>query len=524
MAGEPGIGYRGHNQTMPSLRPTIIFLATLAVAPILAGAQDSGIQLPDIGDSSGAIVSLQDEREYGQALMREFRRLAHVVEDPLVEDYIQHLGYSLVAHSDQPESAFTFFVVDNGAVNAFAAPGGYIGVHHGLILAAESESELAGVLAHEVAHVTQRHLARAFESRQKINLPMMLLILGAAIAASGDVDAMNTAVVGGQALLAQMQINFTRANEYEADRVGIQTLARAGYDPQGMSSFFGKMARLAWNYGEGPPEFLRTHPVNTTRVAEAKNRALHIQVGDAPDRDSENFFVIRERLRVLTAERPQEVLAYYRQMKESDGFGMPEQYGLAMARLQAQDPVGAYEALENLSRERPDSLPIQLTMAEIELLSGRADAAHVRFDGLHARYPGSLAVTMAYADALLKSGQPGSADRADALLRPLLTQFPNVANLFLLYSRAARETGDSIRAREAFAQHVYLQGRVYDAVTQLRNLLESPELNYYQRARVEARLGELEPILARIQRERGWDPSEGKDRPGIDSRHALTYR
>jgi predicted Zn-dependent protease len=490
----------------------------------VASAQESGVQLPDIGDSSGAVVSQQDEKEYGQALMREFRRLAHVIDDPLTESYIKHLGYSLVAHSDQPERDFTFFVVDNQAVNAFAAPGGYIGIHTGLILTAESESEVAGVMAHEVAHVTQRHLSRAIESAQKVNLPLMLLMLGAAIAGAGDADVMSSALIGGKALMAQMQINFTRSNEHEADRIGIQTLARAGYDPNGMASFFGKMTRLAHNYGDGPPEFLRTHPIGTTRIAEAKNRAAQVEVSNAPDRDTETFFFIRERLRVLSAENPQDTLVYYRRMGESGQFGVAEQYGLALAHLATQDPVGAFETLENLARERPDSLPVQLSMAETELLSGKGGDAERRFETLNERFPGSLPVTIAFADTLLKVGGPQRVKKAEALLRPLLTRHPEDASVFLIYSRAANDSGDRVKAQSAHAQYVFLQGRVYDAVAQLRNLLDSTDLDYYQRARVEARIAELEPILARIQRENGWDPSEGKDRDGALPLRAMTLR
>ncbi|MEM9304047.1 MAG: M48 family metalloprotease, partial [Pseudomonadota bacterium] len=257
-------------------RLILVLLLVLAVAPVQA--QDDGIRLPDIGASAGAVISERDENAYGEALKREFTRLAKIVDDPLIAGYFRLMGYSLVAHSDRPDGNFTFVVVDDDSINAFAAPGGFIALHSQLILTAENESEVAAVVAHEIAHVTQRHIARRIESAQKMSLPMTLLMLGAVLAGSGNGDAAQAAVVGTQALMQQMQINFTRANEYEADWVGIRKLAAAGYDPDAMASFFAKMARENRGYGARIPEFLRTHPVESTRIAESKNRARQVTV------------------------------------------------------------------------------------------------------------------------------------------------------------------------------------------------------------------------------------------------------
>ena len=502
-------------------------ITTLAcgILVMLAGsswASGEGIKLPDIGDSSRAIVSEQDENAYKEALIREFRRTARVIEDPLVAGYLRHLGYSLVAHSEDSDREFSFFVVDSSVVNAFAAPGGFIGIHSELILTADNESELAGVMAHEVAHVTQKHLARAIESAQKISIPMMLLMVGAAIASRGDAQALQTVMVGGQAIQQQLQINFTRSNEHEADRVGIQTLARAGYDPYGMAGFFQKMSRIARNYGQGPPEFLRTHPVESTRIAEAKNRAAQIRVDDPPQRDPESFLLIKERLRVLTTESPTELLEYYSKQIEIGKAGVAESYGLSLAYLANQDPVGAFEALAPFADSHADSLPIQLTLAQIEFIAGHAEDSGRGFKALLDRFPGNRAVASTYAEALLESGGAKQAGTAEAILKPLLARSPNDSELFQLYSRAADQAGFEVRAKEAFAHHIFLLGRVYDAVSQLRELLKSPELDYYQRSRVEARLAELQPILARIERQHGWDPSEGKTEG--DSRGRLAER
>ncbi|MDJ0656353.1 MAG: M48 family metalloprotease [Xanthomonadales bacterium] len=487
-------------------------LLLLLVCPARSSTED--IKLPDIGTSAGAIVSEQDERRYGEALVRELNRLAHVIDDPLVESYIRHLGFRLAAHSDEPSRNFHFLLIDNKAVNAFAAPGGVIAIHSGLMLLAENEAELAGVVGHEIAHVTQRHLARRMESAQKMSIPMMLLMLGAAVAAGGEGDGVPAAVIGTQGLMQQMMINFTRANEYEADRIGIRTLARAGYDPEGMATFFEKMGRIARNYGGGNiPEFLRTHPVSASRVAEAKIRAGTTQITNNPEWDPDQFYLIRERVRLLTENRPEQLLAHYRERFDTGKANMADTYGLAMAQLNNHDLLNATETLGPLAREHPASLPIQLGMAQIESASGRQDLAKDRLNRALERFPGNLAVSTAKAEILLNHGGKDGAARAEALLRPLLTRYPDNASLFLQYSRAADKTGEWVRAEEAYADHVFLLGRVYDAVTQLEKLLKKPELDYYERSRVNARLDEIRPILAEIQREKGYDPSETRDRP-----------
>lgn len=497
-----------------------VYAIVVALLSFAAGASNDGIRLPDIGDSSGAVITQADEEAYGQALMREFRRLAHIIDDPLIEDYIDHLGYSLVSFSDEPERDFHFFVVDDDNVNAFAAPGGYIGMHTGLMLKADNESEVAAVMAHEVAHVTQRHLARAVESAQKMTLPMTLLMLGALLASGGDGDAVQTAVIGSQALMAQMQINFTRANEYEADRLGIHTLSKAGYDPAGMASFFGKMQRLSRGAGVQVPEFLRTHPVETSRIAEAKDRAESMSPIDQDRRDPGYFLLIKERTRVLTADRPEDLLRYY---IDNGADELHEAYGLALAQLALGDAVAAAETINPHLSLGTNSIPLELLKAE---LAFSFDGSRKPFEELSDLYPENRPISLRYAELLLEESEDKSARKAERLLRPLLTRYAEDAKLHLVYSQAADRSGMPIRASEAYAQHVYLQGRVYDAVTQLRKVLDTPGLDYYARARVEARLMELEPVLAEIERENGWDPSEGRStgRRRIGSNTRLTLQ
>ncbi|MCW5579478.1 MAG: M48 family metalloprotease, partial [Dokdonella sp.] len=233
----------------------------LAFAAGLDAAERNAIKLPDIGSSAAALATPQELREYGAGMLQELRAYDLVLDDPLLSDYISSLGYRLVAASERADSGFTFFIVRDQQINAFAAPGGYVAVNAGLMIAMDSEDELAGVLAHEISHVQQQHILRAFEDQQKMSLPIMLAMLGVMIAAAGrNDDAAPAALVAGQSIMIQRQINFTRGDEAEADRVGIQLLARAGFDPNAMAGAFQQLQKVMRVNGIDVPEFLRDHP------------------------------------------------------------------------------------------------------------------------------------------------------------------------------------------------------------------------------------------------------------------------
>ena len=494
-----------------TLISSVVAGCTLFAAPV--SAQDD-FSLPDIGNSAGSVVADHDERAYGRALMREFHRRAQTIEDPLLIDYIDHLGYKLVSHSNDPSRSFTFFLVNSDVVNAFAAPGGYIGIHSQLMLEAEDEAELAGVMAHEVAHVTQRHIARAIEARSRMSLPMTLLMLGAiaAGAATGNGDALQAGVLGTQAAAAQLQINFTRHNEHEADRIGIQTLAKAGFDPIGMADFFGRMQRISRNYSKAPSEFLRTHPIEATRIAEAKNRAEQMQYKPTPGYDPQTFQFMRERVRVLSSKKPQQLIAYYRDQISQREDHAAQRYGLALTHLALNDPIAATEALQSLGTEHQQRLAVRLAQAEVNFAGQPSHGNNETFAELIEQYPDNLAVIKSWADSLVERNAAGDAKKAERLLRPLVLRNADNANLQRSYTLAADGAGFPVRAGEAYAQQMYLHGRLHDAVSQLENLAQYQTLDYYQKARIDARLERLVPELEELQEEGGWDPSEGKGR------------
>src|SRR6056297_524508 len=259
-----------------SWRRAMAWLAACAVAlqPLASLAQE-GVQLPDLG-SSGEVLPPEEARTFPNDFRNYMSAQGMLVEDPLIESYFTEMGYRLVMHSSGRTQNFHFHVLKVPGINAFAAPAGVVALNAGLILAARSADEVAGVLAHEVSHVTQNHLSRGIEESQRISLPVMLatlgLVMAGGLAGGMDGETAQGILAAGMGISQQSQINYTRQNEAEADRIGIQLLAKAGYDPEGMVSFFDTLNRWVRTQGDGPPEYLRTHPMTITRVAEARQR------------------------------------------------------------------------------------------------------------------------------------------------------------------------------------------------------------------------------------------------------------
>lgn len=262
--------------------PLAFLVAAIAVLTSHGYAADT--RLPNLGSSAGNIASPEEQRQYGFYVLHELRNQNAVLDDALLADYLNTLGYKLVSYSPQPDQSFTFFIVRENEINAFALPGGFVGVNAGLITTSDTEGELAAVLAHEVSHVTQNHLIRAVEAEQKMT-PLMLAGMLLAVVAASKSSPYSTsnsdigAIAAVQGLAEQMRINFTRADEAEADRVGIATLAKAGFDPDAMAGFFERMQRaLRPGFDENDvPALLMDHPVTTTRITEAKARAEQIK-------------------------------------------------------------------------------------------------------------------------------------------------------------------------------------------------------------------------------------------------------
>jgi predicted Zn-dependent protease len=464
----------------------------VAVVSLSAVGQSGRVNLPELGNSASDVLSASEEQEYAEGLIRQMRAYELLIEDPLINDFFSDMGYNLASHSDQPEAAFNFVVLDQPVVNAFAAPGGVIALNSGLILLADTQDEVAGVLSHEIAHITQLHMYRAFEKGKTMNVIAMLAMLGLILASGGDGDVITGAVVGAQGMAAQAQINFTRHNEIEADRVGIRTLSAAGYDPQGMADFFEKMGQTNRANGEGPPEFLRTHPVSVNRVAEAKSRIQNLPSVEVSE--GRQFYIMRARLRALLEESPKKAIKYFEtelQNPLTDARRNGLLYGLAIARQNNAEFDQAETILSGLLEKEPYRLAFQLQMANMNLQRGRDDQAIESLSELYLTFPGNQAIALEYGRALLNQGDADRAATAIEVLKQQLVSRKTDPALYALYARAASIAGNEVRATEAIAESYYQRGGTEEAITQLEALERRSDLDYYQRARVGARLMEL---------------------------------
>ena len=480
-------------------------LAALTAVVSLAGvAQTKPLDLPDMGASAETILSKAEEAEYAEALIRQMRAYEVLNEDPLISDYFRDMGFRLASNSDRPDKPFTFVVINQPIVNAFAAPGGVIALFSGLILAADDENEVAGVLAHEIAHITQLHLYRAYENQKAMTIPIALAMLGLVLLGGGSGEAIQGAVLSGQAAAMQSQIFFTRQNEYEADRIGISTLSRAGYDPKGMAEFFEKMGRITRSMGEGPPEYLRTHPVSVSRVSEARDRAQHMPAPKPSD--GRNFYLMQARLRAMTAKTPDEALTWFTDRMERADISQAESdalfYGSAIAYQKKGDYEEARKLLQSLI-DRDHHMAYELQLAELDLDAGHNGRAIDLLAGLYHGFPGNHAISMLYARALLQTQDKKQAETAAVVLRQQLLTRPDDPQLYELYARSANIAGDRVRAKEAIAESYYLRGGIHEAAMQLQTLAEGDDLDYYQRARITARINELRLELAKLGMEDG---------------------
>jgi len=444
--------------------------------------------LPNLGDTSGQIYSPQQDAALGAAFMRQLRQSDLVLEDPEATSYIRALGHKLTLHSESPGFTFNFFLVNDSAINAFAGPGGHIGANVGLFTAAESESELAGVLAHEIAHVTQRHLARTFESASKLSLPTTAAILAAILIGTQDGSAGAAALTAASAANLQHQINFTRANEQEADRVGIQTLAGAGFNPFGMSRFFERLQKNSRLYGTRPPEFLSTHPVTTDRIAEAVTRAESYPAAH-PDNDL-RFRLLRAKLRVGTYLNPTQVLADFQRYHGRDGGDIPEErYELALLLGSNEQYPQAVTIMERLHKQDPDRLAYRLALAELLQKSGQLSLAEQLYRDSLALYPGELAIVLPYAATLMTGKE---VNRAYGLLLEAASSYPEEPAVFKQLAQAAGLSGQEAQTHMAMANYFYLNGYTKKAVEQIRLAGDVSGLSDYQAAKIQAQRTRLE--------------------------------
>lgn len=473
---------------------------TLAGAPC-AAAQDSRNALPDIGNPASTTLSLEDEYRIGRTIVRQLRETGQLVEDPEVTEYIQSVGQRLASQAHEGAHRFTFFVVRDAGINAFALPGGFVGINAGLLTATRNESELAGVLAHEIAHVTQRHIARSIQAAGRANMASAAAMLAAVLigATTGmPADMLLGTVTAAQGLAAQQQINFTRANEAEADRIGVGILAAAGFDPMGLPNFFWTMQQRLGGAGANTPPLLRTHPVTTERIAETRDRVEQLPRG--PASDSVGYGLIRERLRVQMSPPESDFRAMY---ADADGADLPSsdarRYGRALALMAAGAPHEAVPILADLRERHPDVTLYHAALGQAQLAAGAAEESRRTLEEAQRLFPRNVPITIRYAEALMQTGRKKQAHQVLLDLFNNVAPTPEQARFIALVASAAGDTAD---AHHYMAEYHVMSGDLNMAIGQLQLALAVPEVTEVQRQRYEARIKELEEYLPKGRRAR----------------------
>lgn len=449
--------------------------------------------LPDIGSPAEAMMTLEDEYQIGRMIVRGLRDQDQILEDPEVAEYIRSLGSKLSSQAHDGAQRFNFFMVRDNTINAFALPGGFIGVNSGLVLETKNESELAGVLAHEIAHVTQRHIARSIAAQSRSSLVSTAAMLAAILvgAAAGGGDAAMAGMAAAQSLAIQQQISFTRANETEADRVGLGLLARSGFDPEGMPAFFETMSRRAGASEANIPEMLRTHPVTVNRIAETKERAAQIHVEPAPE--SLSYALTRERLRVLTTPSGVNPLEYYNATIQNEPDATAAQiYGRGLALMSAGQPQKAVPVFQRLRDGDPTVLQYHTALGQAQLQANQGKASLSTLQHARELFPRNVAVTVRYAEALM---QLGDSKQAHQILLDLFNVVPPTPEQARLTALAANAAGDVADSYYYMSEYHVMSGDLLLAVNQLQLALAVPKISSVQRARFQARLEEIQAAI-----------------------------
>ncbi len=465
---------------MNLLRPTLLTLTCLLATPGMAS------DLPSLGDASSAIVSPQQEHQLGRAWLSLVRGQVSQLDDPQLKDFVETSVYRLSETSQLQDRRLEFVLLNSPQINAFAAPGGIVGVNGGLFLYAQTEAEYASVMAHELAHLSQRHFARGLEAQQRMQLPVMAgLLAGIVAAAAGAGDLGIAAIASTQAAAMQEQRRFSRQNEQEADRIGLVNLEKAGFDPRAMPSMFERLMRQ-YRYDRMPPEFLLTHPVSESRIADTRNRAE--QYTAKGTLDSVRYQLMRARVQLVYEETPGLAAKRFRNMLDENPQMEAARYGLAIAQIKSGQHKDARETLQPLLASAPNDVSYNLAQIELDMAANRLGDAQSRVTRLLSLYPNSYPVNQAHIDLLMKQSRTQEAERA---LDNLLKTRGKDPDVWYQVAEVRGLIGNTIGLHQARGEFFALVGDYNQALEQLDFAKRRASNNFQLASRIDARQREL---------------------------------
>jgi len=470
-------------------------LLLLSLCAPLALADD----LPDLGDVSATVLSPLQEKKIADQIMRSVMASDEVISDPEITDYIQNLGMRLASNGPDKTQWFNFFVVKDNSINAFAMPGGVIGVHTGLIVAATNESELAGVIGHEIGHVVQHHMARMMAQQKTDSLISLAGVALAILSARANPQLASAAMTASSAGSVQKQLDYTRDHEREADRVGISILESAGYDTHGMASFF-QIMQKGTRYVEGSaPTFLRTHPITSERIADVTARianSKYLMVPYSPD-----FDLVRAKILANSGVANQSVSLFKSNLQDRRYTSESAQhYGLAVVFLRMGNVEGATKELSWLRANSPSHPFFASLAANIEVARDNPKQAAKAFQAGLAIYPGSRALIYGYAEHFLRIRQP---QQALELLNEKQSLYPDDAYFYELKSKAYAVMNKNLLSHQAQGEGYFRRYNIPKALEQIDLAVKSGDGDFYQQSIVEARLKELRTLVDEPKKS-GW--------------------
>ncbi|MFA0570057.1 MAG: M48 family metallopeptidase [Vibrio gallaecicus] len=467
-------------------------IATALSTPISTNA--NSLDLPDIGTAAGGTLTIDQELVYGDAYMRIIRGSQPIVNDPVLNEYISNLGHRLVANANDVKTPFEFFMIRDRNINAFAFFGGYVALHSGLFLHAQSESEIASVIAHEIAHVTQRHLARSMEDQARRSPATIAALAASVLLAIAAPEAGIAAITATTAGSMQSQINYTRSNEKEADRFGINTLAKAGFDVKAMPRFFGRLAD-EYRYASTPPPMLLTHPLPEDRITDSRERAR--QYPPLKVSPSLDYHLARARIvaRYAGIENDSALDWFERKLKKAPASLVPSlEYGKALVYLDSKKLDKAEPILTKLITNDPLNTFYLDAISDLHIEQNKPELAIKEMKSALTRKPNNPVLTINYANALLEKEQYQEGIR---VLQRYTHDNPNDTNGWHLLSKANISLANSDEDLAARAEILALQAQWNKAIQYYTQASQLAELGSLKQARYDARIDQL-----MIQRDR----------------------
>jgi predicted Zn-dependent protease len=462
----------------------------LAIGMVSAGyapsARAAERVLPDIGSADGSLVTQAHERKIAEQVMRNLRQEDLILDDPELNEYIQSLGHRLSSHLDGMDERFDFFILKDMQINAFALPAGFIGVHAGLFLTTQSEDELASVLAHEIAHVSQKHFSRTYEASKQQNVILAAAIIAALAVGREDSNAGSALIMGGMANTMANSLAFSREHEQEADRLGIDLLEKSGFNADAMPSFFSRMQQ-ATRYNSGDvPEYLRTHPVTLNRISDSKDRASKLKPNH--HKSSQEYALMWHKLAMLAGDHTN--LQYNPPPVLHAGT---QAYARALSLAQAGKYDQALKAIQQAIDETPNQPLMKTAKARIYQLAQKPEQATIIYRQLYALYPSQASITLGYGQALLDNKQ---AQQAKQVLRKALDDSTiHLPQLYRLLADTEMKLGHPAASHRYLSQYYFDIGNPYAAATQIEIALKQKQLSFYEKEELEARLNELHEHL-----------------------------